>query len=343
MVSVLLLGTLGTLPTLSEAAVDPLLAFFSTAATEDRISAQGVYLVARCLCESDPLRSYQLTLEAFRFYPRLSEIYGIDYTYDPAVTRESLTEHCPVCGDTGPTPYYCVPQIFVSKTDPRFSPAKLWLHCQNCQTLFAYNFPLSQMGEINGHYTKGTALRSIEPTRQLSVYGNIFNRAREFTRGLEYLEVGVGNGEMLAVAMEMGYSVSAVEICKQDCENLSGLLGVDIVWSDFLEYESNRQFDLIVMGDVLEHTGQPLLALEKAAAMLSKGGVLWLSTPNYNSGFSRLRGFADPMWNQKNHYTYFCLEGLTAVLETLGLGVVRYDVSERYNGSMELFIMKTDR
>ena len=46
---------------------------------------------------------------------------------------------------------------------------------------------------------------------------------------------------MLAVTLEMGYDVSAVEICKNDRENISGALGVDIVWSDFLKYKSEQK------------------------------------------------------------------------------------------------------
>ena len=145
---------------------------------------------------------------------------------------------------------------------------------------------------------------------------------------------------MLAVALEMGYEVSAVEICKEDCENISGALGVDIVWSDFLKYETDKRFDLIIMGDILEHVSRPLDALNKAYELLDDNGILWLSTPNYNSAFTRMRKFSDAMWNQKNHFTYFSYEGLKPFLDKIGFEVKRYDVSNRYNGSMELILQK---
>jgi hypothetical protein len=43
------------------------------------------------------------------------------------------------------------------------------------------------------------------------------------------------------------------------------------------------------------------------------------------------------MWNQKNHFTYFSYETLLSILHQVGLDVARYDISDRFSGSMELF------
>ena len=94
------------------------------------------------------------------------------------------------------------------------------------------------------------------------------------------------------------------------------------------------------MGDVLEHVSQPTKALEKAHKLLAENGILWLSTPNYNSAFTRMLQFSDPMWNQVNHFTYFSFEGLKPILDKVGFDVKRYDISRRYNGSMELILKK---
>jgi len=99
----------------------------------------------------------------------------------------------------------------------------------------------------------------------------------------------------------------------------------------------DKSVDLITEGDVLEHVSDPKTALKKAKSLLSEKGVLWLSTPNYNSGFSRLMKFKDAMWNQKNHFTYFSYETLLPILHEIGLDVEIYDISNRFNGSMELY------
>ena len=298
------------------------------------------YFAARRIARQDPKRCYDLCIEDYKKYPDLLKRISKNstYVYDPSLICDEIYKECPICGGNDSEYFYCANQANLNRNG--FSPAKLWMKCKSCGNLYAYNFPMQKNGEINGHYTRKNSNGLLEPRNLLTIYSNIFNHVREINNGRRYLEVGIGCGEMLAVAMEMGYDVSAVEICKEDCENVSGALGVDIKWCDFLKYETPDKYDVIIMGDVLEHVGKPIDALKKAYDMLDGGGVLWLSTPNFESAFSRMRKFADPMWNQANHFTYFSYNGLKPFLDELGFEVKRYDVSNRYNGSMELFLQK---
>ena len=296
------------------------------------------YFAAARLGLADPMRAYNMIIEDFRKYPDiLSKLYtGCQYEYDPDCSHDTINEVCPICGSQNAEPFYCVNQALVK--DSRFAPAKLWMECKGCGNLYAYNFPIEQRDEINGHYTKKGG--TLSPRHMLATYSEIFNNIRMYNDGRKYLEIGVGNGEMLACALEMGYEADAVEICKEDCENISGALGVDIKWCDFLDFDTSKRYDLIIMGDVLEHVSQPTKALEKAHKLLAENGILWLSTPNYNSAFTRMLQFSDPMWNQVNHFTYFSFEGLKPILDKVGFDVKRYDISRRYNGSMELILKK---
>lgn len=147
---------------------------------------------------------------------------------------------------------------------------------------------------------------------------------------------------MLAVAQEFGYHVEAVEICQSDCERISAALGIDIKWCDILNHETDKQYDVIVMGDVLEHVIEPVSLLKKVKGMLKNGGVLWISTPNYNSAYARMQKFSHCMWHELNHYTYVSYESLKCLLEDLQMKVIRYDMSTRYIGSMELCVMHAE-
>lgn len=297
------------------------------------------YFAATLLGKLDPQKCYDLVMSDFRKYPNLLDtLYnGCGYIYDPAHSNDSISHICPICGGNKAEPYFCADQAWYH--DIRFAPAKLWMKCSSCHNLYAYNFPIQKRAEINGHYTKKNS-RNFVFKHHPSLYSNLFNNIKSFNSGNRYLEVGIGNGEMLACALEMGYQTDAVEICREDCENVSGLLGLDIKWADFLEYSTSKKYDVIVMGDVLEHISEPVRALEKAYEMLAENGVLWLSTPNFESAFTRISGFNDPMWNQLNHFTYFSFSGLKPILEKIGFDVKRYDISQRYNGSMELILQK---
>lgn len=315
---------------------------FEQSNLENSIKALGIYGIANTQNQSNPMFCYDKQTSAFSIYPSLAQILGYDYTYDKTKITDTYYDSCPVCKSENNKPYYCVPQYVAAGKNAMFSPVKLWKKCSNCNTIFAHNFPVSQMAKINGHYTKNHSYKKIEPVNPLRIYSDIFNQCKQYTNGNKYLEIGVGRGEMLATALEMGYDVDAVEICKEDCEKISAVLDVDIKWCDFLDYQTEKKYDVIIMGDVLEHISDPVYAIKKAKSLLNKNGILWISTPNYNSGFTRLMGFSDAMWNQKNHFTYFSYESLLPFLRAENLEVVHYDVSNRYNGSMELYCKNMD-
>ena len=90
------------------------------------------------------------------------------------------------------------------------------------------------------------------------------------------------------------------------------------------------------MGDIIEHVTNPKAALKKAHSLLKETGVLWLSTSNYNSSFTRMMKLKDAMWKEPEHNSYFSFHGLQALANEVGFVVKEYQVSNRYNGFMEL-------
>lgn len=141
----------------------------------------------------------------------------------------------------------------------------------------------------------------------------------------------------------MGYDVTAVELLEQEAQTTADLLQLPVICGDFLHLEEDRQVDIITMGDVLEHLQRPAEGLKKAAALLKDGGVLWLSTPNFESSFTRMMKTFDPMWCEPYHITYFSRAGLLPLLEQAGFELLEYSVSNRYNGSMELLLRKKEQ
>lgn len=327
----------------SLAEIEEVIEFYLNNTSLPEVASIGLYACARHLEVKEPMLCYELTEAAFALNPDLAKVLGVSYHYKGKAAEEDLTEECPFCGSGGQhlIPYYCSPQVMKLANHTEFSPAKLWVKCDKCGNFFSYNFPKSRVSLINGHYTKNNE-EIINNKFLLDCYSRIFNRFRTLTKGNDYLEIGVGTGEMLAVAQEFGYHVEAVEICQSDCERISAALGIDIKWCDILNHETDKQYDVIVMGDVLEHVIEPVSLLKKVKGMLKNGGVLWISTPNYNSAYARMQKFSHCMWHELNHYTYVSYESLKCLLEDLQMKVIRYDMSTRYIGSMELCVMHAE-
>lgn len=56
--------------------------------------------------------------------------------------------------------------------------------------------------------------------------------------------------------------------------------GYRVICADITQTLLDETFDLIVMGDIIEHVGNPGALMKNAALMLDKGGRLIITTPN---------------------------------------------------------------
>lgn len=196
--------------------------------------------------------------------------------------------------------------------------------------------------EITQHIS--IAHGSVAPQQAVSAnlrsWSEILNQCTAANGGKHILEVGIGHGEFIAVALEMGYDIEAVELLEEVAQKVSNCLDFPIWCSDFLKFETDKKYDSIFMGDVIEHVMSPETALRKVYDLLEDDGILWLSTPNYKSSFSRLQREDYVMWLEPYHLTFFSYEGLRQLCEKVGFEIMEYTVSNRYLGCMELFLRK---
>lgn len=254
-------------------------------------------------------------------------------------TDEVNFDSCPVCHGSG-TPFYCAMPLYAVNYSDTFSPVKLWMKCDSCGQLYAYNFPKMLTQPQSEEEELGDEAYMQPKPFQLPLFGNILKQVIVCSKGKRLLEVGAGTGELIAAALELGCEVEAIEISKRQARRLTELLGIDIHCMDFLNFSTSQKFNIVTMGDVIEHVTNPSAALEKAHELLEDNGILWISTPNFESGFSRIMKYNDPMWNEPYHITYFSYSGFEKLLREKGFEILGYSISQRYNGSMEITARK---
>ena len=101
----------------------------------------------------------------------------------------------------------------------------------------------------------------------------------------DFFEIGCGMGYFLEFARKNGYSVSGIEYAELGVKTCQTKFGLNVQRGSFedLPIQPDR-YDVMFMGDVLEHLVQPLDMLRKAHSMLKLSGVLAAEVPSmFNS------------------------------------------------------------
>ena len=340
-------GEIDKIPHLDKEVTDILFDYFDLIGLELKEIQQLAFRVCERASYTNPMRSYEFSLKILTANP---DFLGEPQMHHPGYvfrhTEQRTFDRCLICGGNGVPYYRSFPYVTPNGTLPHL-PVKLWMRCECCGNYYAYQFPEEYLALCeNKELLMPDSSKYIISTQE--VYGellpkwcNTLKSLQRFTDGKDLLEVGIGNGALLAVALELGYNADAVEITPKQAQYVSNMLNIPIWNCDFLRFTSDKKYSVITMGDVIEHVTDPEMALRKAHELLADDGVLWISTPNFKSSFSLLRKFKDVMWSIANHITYFSYDGMKALAEKCGFKVVDYKVSDHYNGSMELILVKS--
>ena len=156
----------------------------------------------------------------------------------------------------------------------------------------------------------------------------------EDIRGGSMLEIGAGDGMNLLYAKEQGYAnkVYGCELMKipgscQDSDEFEEFIYGNIETIP-LNYKKN-QFDVIFMGDVIEHLVNPYETVEKLKAFLKPNGVFISSIPNArNLKLFRnlfLRGtfkYYDEGIFDRTHLRFFAKQNIKELFENAGYEVM---------------------
>ena len=101
------------------------------------------------------------------------------------------------------------------------------------------------------------------------------------------LEVGCAGGWLLKHAIERGWQARGVEL-SADAVKHAHSLGLDVFQGDLLAATlPEASFDLVYMGDVLEHVPDCRAVLADVARVLAPGGILYLRGPTTTNSLAR--------------------------------------------------------
>jgi len=114
-------------------------------------------------------------------------------------------------------------------------------------------------------------------------------RKMQVSEESNFIEIGTGHGSYFVAAMQntslgsyLGIDISptSVKITKEYVEYCikSKKKNYSVMEKDFFEFDDSNKFDMVVMGEILEHVEQPLRFLQKAASIATEDAPIYVST-----------------------------------------------------------------
>lgn len=211
------------------------------------------------------------------------------------------------------------------------------IDCECCQ--FKHVIPLPTVEELetiysHEYYSQEKPIyieRYIEDKEWWdSVYTERYERLEAYLGGRpgSILDVGSGPGLFLSLGRQRGWHTQGIEPSEKASEYSKKSLGLDVK-NIFLNEQSALslgKFDVVNMGEVLEHLPDPLAMLRIAKSLLNEGGYLLLVVPNDFNPFQliALNSLDLPPWwvAPPHHLNYFNHSSLQSLVERSGFEVL---------------------
>jgi len=190
------------------------------------------------------------------------------------------------------------------------------VRCNKCTLTFSKIDPSTK--ELMAFYKDYPVRDQLSPVTAKR-YDELLERFEPFRRNGRLIDIGCGAGLFLERAAARGWEVHgteygalAVAACKaRGVRILEGPL-------DPANYPANF-FDMVCSFEVMEHLAHPAEEFARMTTILRPGGLIYVTTPNFNCIGHRLSGSEWNVVNYPEHLTYFTPRTLRRMARSQGL------------------------
>lgn len=217
--------------------------------------------------------------------------------------------------------------------------------CNTCSFVFAAKIPTEV--ELVKHYEGYGRNDYLSPITVIR-YNEILDYLEKYRKTNNLIDVGCGIGLFAEVAIKRGWNVygteytdEAIEINRQKGVNMmQGKLNANNYSPDF--------FDAITSFEVIEHINNPIEEMNNFYKILRKGGIVYITTPNFNSLSRNLLKNDWTVITYPEHLSYYTPKTLKHLMQecgfkkqkitTTGFSKTRHNISK--NNTPKVFIGK---
>lgn len=188
--------------------------------------------------------------------------------------------------------------------------------CQNCHLAFSNLIPEEDLlSRVYDQYGRNDYLSPITVQR----YRDLLTEFESFRQNNKLLDIGCGNGFFLDEALKSGWKACGTEYADKAIK-INEDKGIKMFRGDLSSIDfGDLKFDVITSFEVLEHLPDPASHLKKLTGLLRKGGLLYLTTPNFDSLNRRLLKNKWNVISYPEHLCYFNKKSLNHLMEKSGM------------------------
>ncbi|MBI4549774.1 MAG: class I SAM-dependent methyltransferase [Candidatus Omnitrophica bacterium] len=243
------------------------------------------------------------------------------------------TRFCPACGgENGRSSRYALAQTSVYRCRCGLEFLSPALDARSMMEIYRSSETLREINPALENYYEYDTLDPRSLTSR--DYGRALEEVSRFTAGRDLLEAGCGTGSFLEFARRRGWNVTGVDSSPENIARL-GEKGIAGIEAGFLECRPGRNFDVVVLWDLIEHPSSPLDFVRKSRELLKPGGLLLLATPHYPNLLSELAKIFYRMSGGRisapvrrlyflEHTSYFSRQTLADLAQKGGFRVVKH-------------------
>jgi len=167
------------------------------------------------------------------------------------------------------------------------------IKCLKCDFMFLHPKPsqdlLKKLYNNSEYFTKdcsggGEVAYEDSFKQNKKRYQEIISRLKKYKKGGLLLEVGCAGGHFLELAKDFGYKVEGIEISSNIAELAKEKLGLNIIVGTIEDIKlPSQKYDIVYLGDVLEHIYNLDSFLKEIFRILKPFGLLYIDLPGtYN-------------------------------------------------------------
>lgn len=165
-----------------------------------------------------------------------------------------------------------------------------YMQCQSCGLAFVANPPPEAeiLAQYNTNGSSKLAYYRMAAAADARSFDRLLQVLERYTPRGRILDVGCNIGTFVRVARSRGWDATGVDVNEEAVDYGRRTFGLDLLTPQELERRGSDDFDTLHSSDTVEHFTDPVGTMREFASRVRPGGLLFVSTPNYDSRLCKL-------------------------------------------------------